>query len=290
MAAWSSLSCNVLRELKHLQDSTKRRTIAQIAAFYTGLGKSAFAGGVGIGVTPLMAMVYPAKHSLALVLPLLILSDTVNFALYWGEWNALAALRLLPGAVVGIIITTRHLVRLPEYWVKKTLGFLALAFVPVQIARMIGWINLQPANLPPVWATALGLALGLLIGVFSTMGHVGGIISSVYFLLVLPAGETFPETMVATATVLYFFVNGVKIVTFTRAGLLNRTVVRQLPALIPVLAVGLAVGKVINNALGDPARAQWFVYIMLAIVIIMAWKLIRAPRPEELADAEPQDA
>ena len=122
-----------------MQDSTKRRTIAQIAAFYTGLGKSAFAGGVGIGVTPLMAMVYPAKHSLALVLPLLILSDTVNFALYWGEWNAAVAFRLLPGAVVGIIITTRQLVHLPEYWVKKSLGILALVFVPVQIARMI-WV------------------------------------------------------------------------------------------------------------------------------------------------------
>lgn len=273
-----------------MTDNTKRRTIAQIAAFYTGLGKSAFAGGVGIGVTPLMAMVYPAKHSLALVLPLLILSDTVNFYLYWGQWNAAAAFRLLPGAVVGIIITTRQLVHLPEFWVKKSLGMLALVFVPVQIARMTGWVDLQPANLPPTWATALGLGLGLLLGVFSTMGHVGGIISSIYFLLILEPGETFPATLVATATVLYFCVNAVKIVTFSRAGLLNRVILRQLPALIPVLAVGLAVGKLINNALGDPSRAKWFVYIMLAIVIIMGWKLIRAPRPVELQDAEPQDA
>jgi uncharacterized membrane protein YfcA len=268
-----------------LTDHTKRRTIAQIAAFYTGLGKSAFAGGVGIGVTPLMAMVYPAKHSLALVLPLLILSDTVNFYLYWGQWNASAAFRLLPGAVVGIIITTRHLVNLPEYWVKKSLGILALVFVPVQIARMVGWIDFQPANLPITWATALGLCLGLLIGVFTTMGHVGGIISSIYFLLVLEPGESFPATLVGTSTVLFFSLNAVKLVTFTRAGLLNRTILRQLPALIPVLAVGLGVGKLINNVLGDPGRARWFVYIMLATVIIMGWKLIRTPRP-----AEPQDA
>ncbi len=243
-----------------------------------------------MGVTPLMAMVYPAKHSLALVLPLLILSDTVNFCLYWGQWEAGTAFRLIPGAVVGIIITTRHLVNLPEYWVKKTLGILALVFVPVQIGRMIGWIDLQPANLPPTWAMALGLVLGLLIGVFTTMGHVGGIISSIYFLLVLEPGESFPRTLVGTSTILFFSLNAVKIVTFTRAGLLNRTILRQLPALVPVLLVGLAVGKLINNALGDASRAQWFVYIMLATVLVMGWKLIRAPRTVETPDLEPQDA
>ena len=88
---------------------------------------------------------------------------------------------------------------------------------------------------------------------------------------------------------LFFTLNAVKIVTFSKTGLLTREVLKELPALLPVLAVGLGLGKLINKSLND-AHSDWFVYIMLVIVIIMGWKLIRAPRPEPAPGAEPAQA
>ena len=97
---------------------SKRRWAIRLAAFYTGLVKSGFAFGGGLLVTPTLATVISARESLAIVLPLLFLSDIVNFGLFWGHWNVSVALLPLPGAAVGIIHATRVLTRMPVLFVK----------------------------------------------------------------------------------------------------------------------------------------------------------------------------
>ena len=256
----------------------KRKTVLWTAAFYIGLAKAGFGGAVGLVATPLLALVMPAKESVALMLPLLLLTDIANSGMYWGMWNLAAGLWLLPGAVVGTFLATGALVRLSDYWVKKTLGILALAFAPAQLAQIAFFPEWAPGTLHWGWeSAALGLVVGFAVGVFSTIGHVGGVISTMYFLAVLPK-ENVNTALVGTTTILYFFLNALKMGTYTRAGLLTRATMSRIPRLLPMLALGLLAGKALNASLGGE-RVDWFIAAALTAVAAMGWKLIRTPKP-----------
>jgi uncharacterized membrane protein YfcA len=250
-----------------------------MASFYVGVTKSGFAGGTGIVVTPLLAMVLPPRDSLAIALPLLLASDIVNFGLFWGKWHLPVVGALLPGAIAGILLGTRILVCLPELWVKRTLAVLALAFVPLQVARMTVWADVGLAFAGGTTGVAVGLAAGFIAGVTSTLAHLGGLVTTVYFLLALPRADI-NATMVGTATVLYFCMNGMKLITYGRAGIVHRGILRRVPTLLPALLCGLLVGKAINVLLGG-RRVDWFIYIVLLLVVAMAARLLtEAPRPD----------
>ena len=270
-----------------MQSETKRNRLLQLSSFVTGLTKSGFAGGTGIIVTPLLATVMTARESLGIALPLLFISDVVNFGLFWGQWDWKAIALVTPGGLVGILLTTRVVVRLPEYWLKKSIGILGLLFIPLQILRMTVWQSFDPGSFSIEAQIALGLITGLATGVFTTMAHVGGMVSTIYFLLVLPK-EGINATLVGSATVVYFLLNLLKLVTFTRGGLITKDTMRQVPRMLPMLAVGLLVGKGVNMFFGG-SRVDWFIYVVLGIGGVLAWRLLMAPRPVEIAMNQPTD-
>lgn len=49
--------------------------LASLAVFLVGLSKAGFGGGAGLLANPILALVFPPKIALAVMLPLLILSD-----------------------------------------------------------------------------------------------------------------------------------------------------------------------------------------------------------------------
>lgn len=260
----------------------KRRAVLWGAAFYIGFAKAGFGGAVGLVATPLLALVMPAKRSVALALPLLLLTDIANIGMYWGMWDMTAGLWLLPGGVVGTFMATRALVRLPDYWVKKTLGILALTFAPMQLAQMLIFPEWAPGALELGLSSALiGLVVGFAVGVFSTIGHVGGIVSTIYFLAVLPK-ENMNTALVGTTTILFFCLNALKIGTYGRAGLMTREAMRLIPRMLPMLALGLLAGKAVNAALGGD-RVDGFILASLIAVAAMGWKLVRSPKPAPAA-------
>lgn len=266
----------------NLKQDAKQRAVLWGAAFYIGFAKAGFGGAVGLVATPLLALVMPAKRSVALALPLLLLTDIANIGMYWGMWDMTAGLWLLPGGVVGTFMATRALVRLPDYWVKKTLGILALTFAPMQLAQMLIFPEWAPGALELGWSSALiGLVVGFAVGVFSTIGHVGGIVSTIYFLAVLPK-ENMNTALVGTTTILFFCLNALKIGTYGRAGLMTREAMRLIPRMLPTLALGLLAGKAVNAALGGD-RVDGFILASLIAVAAMGWKLVRSPKPAPAA-------
>ena len=265
-----------------LKQDAKQRAVLWGAGFYIGFAKAGFGGAVGLVATPLLALVMPAKRSVALALPLLLLTDIANIGMYWGMWDLTAGLWLLPGGVVGTFMATRALVRLPDYWVKKTLGILALTFAPMQLAQMLIFPEWAPGALELGWSSALiGLVVGFAVGVFSTIGHVGGIVSTIYFLAVLPK-ENMNTALVGTTTILFFCLNALKIGTYGRAGLMTREAMRLIPRMLPMLALGLLAGKAVNAALGGD-RVDGFILASLIAVAAMGWKLVRSPKPAPAA-------
>ena len=267
-----------------MKTDAKQRAALWAAAFYIGFAKAGFGGAVGLVATPLLALVMPAKRSVALALPLLLLTDIVNIGMYWGKWDLPAGLWLLPGGAAGTFLATGALVRLSDYWVKKTLGILTLSFAPAQVAQTLIWPEWSLGALSWGWTSALiGAAVGLAVGVFSTIGHVGGVVSTIYFLAVLPK-ETMNTSMVGTATILFFFLNALKMGTYGHAGLMKRETMRLLPRMLPLTGLGLLAGRLINAALGG-GRVDWFIMLTLAAVVAMGWKLVRTPKPTLPSDS-----
>ncbi len=265
-----------------LKQDAKQRAVLWGAAFYIGFAKAGFGGAVGLVATPLLALVMPAKRSVALALPLLLITDIVNIGMYWGMWDLKAGLWLLPGGVVGTFMATRALARLSDYWVKKTLGILALTFAPAQLAQQLIWPEWAPGALEWGWSSALiGLVVGFAVGVFSTIGHVGGVVSTIYFLAVLPK-ENMNTALVGTMTILFLCLNALKMGTYRQAGLMTRETMRLIPRMLPTLALGLLAGKAVNAALGGD-RVDGFILASLIAVAAMGWKLVRSPKPAPAA-------
>ena len=58
-----------------MRAAAKRTTLLHFVSFYSGVTKSGFAGGTGIIITPLLAMILRPKESLAIALPLHYLNE-----------------------------------------------------------------------------------------------------------------------------------------------------------------------------------------------------------------------
>ena len=78
-------------------------------------------------MVPLLAMAFPAKASVGLLLPILIFADLFSVGYYrrHGQWQHLV--KLLPWAVVGIGVGYLILSKIDSQTLKPLIGFVVLA-------------------------------------------------------------------------------------------------------------------------------------------------------------------
>lgn len=249
-----------------------RFLILCLGAFLIGLTKAGF-GGAGMVVTPLLALVLPAKVGLGLMLPLLMATDVMALAYYRGQWDRRNVAILLPPAIVGIALGGYLLQIIPAGLLIRLIGLLALVFVCVQLLRSRLTGHESPTPLRPL----LGVVLGFAAGVTSTLAHLGGLLTTI-FLLPQRLG---PARFVATASALYFFMNAAKLAPYWRQGLLPLPIWQQAASLLPALATGAVMGFLLNGRV-SPRR-----FNMVVLVVVFAtglYLLTRPPSPPPHAD------
>jgi hypothetical protein len=233
-----------------------------LVALLIGVSKAGFGGGTGIIVGPLLALLFPAKESVGLMLPLLFACDVISLYPYWGKWDTLNVIVIMPGAVLGIVAGSFALGEMSDDFLKRTIGALAVAFALLQMYR--DWIVRTKESLIPNWWH--GSIVGLGTGFVSTLSHVGGALTTMYLI----PQRLDPERFVGTTTALYFLVNLFKMPTYFYQGLINSDIVwRDLP-LLPVLLVGTALGVFLNRRV----PSKWFSRIVLVVVFITGIKLV----------------
>ncbi|MEC7866691.1 MAG: TSUP family transporter, partial [Candidatus Poribacteria bacterium] len=64
-------------------------SVLLIGALLIGITKAGFGGGAGLIVGPMLMLVFPAKESLGMMLPLLFACDVVSLFFYWRKWDKL---------------------------------------------------------------------------------------------------------------------------------------------------------------------------------------------------------
>lgn len=153
--------------------------------------------GMGILVVILMALVYEAKASTGILLPMLITADIIAVVYYRRSvrWDYLW--RFLPWMIAGVLVGVYVGKEMPEEIFKKGMAIIIL----ISVVIMFAWERYDKSKIPDtMWfAGSMGFAAG-----FTTMiGNLAGAFSNIFFL----ASRIPKVEFIGTAAWLFFFIN-----------------------------------------------------------------------------------
>jgi uncharacterized membrane protein YfcA len=156
-----------------------------IAAAGIGISKSGFAG-VGMLHVIIFAFVFGAKASTGVLLPMLVVGDCCAIWFFGKKVQWPVVRRLLPPALVGVVLGTLLMDRLDEATFKPLVGSIIWLLTLVQIFRL--WRPQAFEHVPH--ATWFVWFLGLLAGLTTMLANAAGPVIALYLLAVaLPKWE-----------------------------------------------------------------------------------------------------
>jgi len=201
-----------------------------LCGFLTGFSKTGVPG-LGLIVAPLMAWIFPARVSTALVLPALIIADVMTVAYYrrHAVWSHL--IRLIPWVVIGIVAGWRILAVIGDAQLKTIIS--AIVFVILGLNALM-WTRL--GNVPTKWWFAA--IMGVLAGVTTMLANAAGPIMTLYLL----AMGLNKNEFIGTGSWYYLIGNLLKIPFSVQLGLLTWSSFTCNLIQIPLIALGAAIG------------------------------------------------
>ena len=245
--------------------------IGIVVALIVGVSKTGIPG-IGILITPLMAIVFGGRLSVGATLPMLIFGDI--FAVMWyrqhARWDHLRS--LIPWVLVGIVIGTGLLWYTGSHgsqvdWLNVIIGVLVLFMLVVSLARQRWGARLVPPS-------KVGLAsTGTLAGFSTTVSNAAGPIMSIYF-----TGMGLGKNEFMGTTAWYFFIfNLTKLpiyallsVVLPAKPMVNTSTLIFDLAMLPVIIAGTYAGKWLLPRM----RQDLFNNVVLVLAGATAIKLI----------------
>ncbi|MCU4156652.1 sulfite exporter TauE/SafE family protein [Carboxylicivirga sp. A043] len=158
-----------------LQSNWTTWSITLLSAFFIGVSKSGLKG-LSMFVIPLFAHLYGGKASVGILLPCLLMGDLMALRFFYKSANIKLILRLIPPAVIGILIAVFIGTKISDVHFKYTMGTAILICVGLLLYNEFkGKIDISGSK---VFGNTLGLAGG-----FATMiGNAAGPIFNLYLL------------------------------------------------------------------------------------------------------------
>ncbi|MEC8636445.1 MAG: sulfite exporter TauE/SafE family protein [Bacteroidota bacterium] len=175
-------------------------SMALLAALTLGFAKSGIKGLAVLIVTGL-AIVYGAKESTGILMPLLICGDILAVIYYKRHVKWIYLIKLLPWMVAGILVGVLLGKDLPEDLFKSSMAVIIL----VSVVMMYYWEKKKDKKVPTHWSFAA--LMGIMAGFTTMVGNLAGAFSNIYFLAIkLPKNE-----FIGTAAWLFFIINLFKV-------------------------------------------------------------------------------
>ena len=235
---------------------------AAIAAVLIGFSKAGIKGITAFSVT-LLALVYGAKNSTGIMLPLLISGDIAAVIYYNKKCNWGLLLKLLPYVAIGVIIGAFIGDELPEELFKKSMAVIIIISVSLMVWHERSTIQLDKRS------TGLGVILGLLAGITTMIGNLAGAFSNLFFLSMRLNKETF----IGTAAWLFFVINLFKLpfhIYMWETIDLSSLYIGL--TLLPFLVLGFIGGLKIVNFFSDNSYRYFIILMTLigAVVMLMS--------------------
>ena len=207
--------------------------IALGCALLLGVAKSGIKGLAVLIVTGL-ALVYGARESTGILMPLLICGDILAVLYYKRHVKWIYLIKLLPWMVVGVITGVFFGKDLPEDLFKSGMAVIIL----FSVLMMYYWEQKkQKKKVPTHWS--FGALIGVMAGFTTMVGNLAGAFSNIYFLAIkLPKNQ-----FIGTAAWLFFFINLFKIPFHIWSwGTINWSSLQVSLSLIPGVILGFGLG------------------------------------------------
>ncbi|HSH09674.1 MAG TPA: sulfite exporter TauE/SafE family protein [Oceanipulchritudo sp.] len=235
--------------------------IVMAGSMLVGLGKGGIVG-VGNLTVILFAMVFEAKASVGLLLPVLISADIVAITVYrrHADWKQLR--RLLPWMFAGILVGYFLFGQMSNLVVRRLIGGIVLFMTLLQIWRSYA-ARTGSTDLAERMPHTIGwrAVLGLLGGFATMMANAAGPVGQLYFISVgLPK-----MAFIGTGAWCFFIVNVFKVPLQAHLGIINLDSLQISLALAPFAMLGAWVAPKIVHLIPQKVFtfAVWF-FIVLA--------------------------
>jgi|APSaa5957512622_1039677.scaffolds.fasta_scaffold34624_1 hypothetical protein len=170
--------------------TTTQWLLAILAAALIGTTKGGVAG-LGTLAVLIMADLFDARLSSGVILPMLIIGDILAVIYYRRHANWALLVKLIPPAIVGIVIGTLIMKRVRNEELRIIIGVVVLLFLLFNLLRDRGIIKDQ--RIPSGWAFAVPICV--VAGIVTMMMNAAGPLMLVYFLSLRMEKNRFIGTM-----------------------------------------------------------------------------------------------
>ena len=241
-------------------DSTTGWFLVSFAAMCVGLGKAEFSG-LGLIAVFIMAELF-GKASVGVLLPMLIVADVSVYPMFRKHASWAPVWRLVPPALVGMVIGFFLLDWMPEQWAKPVIGGIILFMVALQLIRQGAsefFDKLAHSN-------GFGAAAGSFAGIATTIANAAGPVFQLYFLARrLPKME-----LIGIGARFFLLINLIKL---PFMGGLNFTTPESLllnVKLVPLILIGIFLGRHLLQLISQ----RVFEWMIIGFAILAGVRLI----------------
>ncbi len=229
-----------------------------VCCFMIGVSKSGFAG-LGMVIIPIMAVIFQAKISVGILLPMLIVGDIIAAKHYKKDIDWHYLIKLSPWVLIGISCGVYVGEKISDDWFKYLIAisiFTGLAFMLFKGKKV---------SYPKCWW--FSAIFGLSAGFFTMIGNAAGALMSIYLLSVdLPKNK-----FIGTRAWFFLIVNLIKIPLhiFIWGTISYKTISLNL-IMAPIIILGTIIGikliKMINENI--------YRYLIIISIILAGLKLL----------------
>jgi len=207
--------------------------IILFVGIFVGFAKTGIST-LGIFNAMLMTIIFPAKLSVGILLPMLIFGDLIAVSYCRNViWKHLIS--LMPWAVIGVFGGYLVLQRVDNNQLKLLLGALICGLILIQVIRESMGEKLDSKFPSSLWFVA---SMGMLAGFATTIGNVSGAIVAIY----LFARRVPKKEFIGTGAWFFLMVNLLKVPFFIHLGMITSESLLFNVWTIPLIALGAYAG------------------------------------------------
>ena len=225
-----------------------------------GIAKSGLGGSIALISIPLMTVVMPLGQALAVILPILILSDFIAAYRFRKEFDLGTLKLMVPFSAIGIFIGSITFSYFSEDLLKFIIGLMGFLF-------SAHYFFIKKNKTVPIKKSFFkGGICSIIAGFTSFSVHAGGTPTSVYLLPLRFKKEIY----VGTRVIFFTFVNLIKFPFYIYLSLINFESFKQSMTLFPLSVVGILIGYQILKHIEE----NLFYNIIYILILISSAKLI----------------